>query len=164
MPRVQKIRAEPMTQESFQPFGEIMDAKAQPTDSRQFFQVGFEADGRTKVSVIWDPFQGLKFTELERHFNVTQGFVPLAGSPAVVAVAPPTATSDREAVPAPEQVRAFLIDGTKGFAFKKGIWHSRGRFILFPPGASFVELNVDPNPTQIVDYKETFGVTFEVVL
>ena len=59
-------------------------------------------------------------------------------------------------------MRAFLIDPGKGYAYKIGTWHSLDRYLLRPPGASFVILNVDPNPSQFVDYAERFGVEFEV--
>jgi ureidoglycolate lyase len=98
---------------------------------------------------------------MERHFNVTQAFIPMDGSVSVVAVAPPT---DPKAVPRPEQVRAFLIDGTIGFRYKVGTWHSLERFVLHPPGATFVIINVEPNPTQVVDFDRDFGLAFKVVL
>ena len=50
------------------------------------------------------------FSEVERHFGVTQGFVQLSGGASVVCVAPPSATDDPADVPAPESVRAFLIN------------------------------------------------------
>ncbi len=161
-PRVHKLKIELMTAESFRPFGEVWEARTRPADRREFFPMNFEIDGKTTVNVIWQPHQGLTFTQLERHFNVTQSFVPLEGSLSVVAVAAPTDPKDPEAIPRPEDVRAFLIDGTKGFGYKTGTWHSLNRYILHPPGASFIILNVDPNPTQTVDYQERFGLTFEV--
>lgn len=159
MSKIHKLTVEPMTAESFRPFGEVMEAKAKPAETRQFFPVAFDIEGRTTVDVIWQPFAGRKFTELERHFNVTQAFIPLDGPPSVVAVAAPTGPDE---IPAPEDVRAFLIDPAKGYAYKTGTWHSLDRYILSPPGASFVILNVDPNPTEVVDYEKRFGITFEV--
>lgn len=157
--RIRRLTPEPMTAESFAPFGEVMEARARPADHREFFPVACDIDGRPTLDVIWQPYAGRRFVELERHFNVTQTFVPLEGSPAVVAVAAPTGPDD---VPRPEDVRAFLIDPAKGYAYKTGTWHSLDRYLLEPPGASFVILNVDPNPTEVVDYEERFGVTFEI--
>ena len=31
-------------------------------------------------------------------------------------------------IPDPRDVLAFLIDGSKGFAYKKGTWHSLDRY------------------------------------
>jgi ureidoglycolate hydrolase len=163
--KVEELRIEPLTAEAFRPFGTLFDAKRRPPERRTLiYDEGFEVDGRTLVGVIWQPAAGLTFTELERHFNITQAFIPMSGSPAVVAVAAPTDPSDPEDIPAPHRVRAFLIDGTVGFRYKVGTWHSLNRYILHPPGATFVIINVEPNPTQVVDYAKKFGVTFKVVL
>ncbi len=164
MTRTHKLKVEVMTAESFRPFGEVMEAKSMPAEQREFFPAPFAIDGRPTLDVIWQPYQGRTFTELERHFNVTQAFFPLSGSLAVVAVAAPTDRNDPKAIPEPEDVHAFLIDGTQGFVYKTGTWHSLDRYILSPPGASFVILNVDPNPTQVVDYATERGITFEVDL
>ena len=160
MARVYEIMIEPMTEESFRPFGELMAATEWPKDHRQFFRVDFQADGEATVSALWQPYETLTFTELERHFAVTQSFVQLSGSPAVVCAAAPTDRDDPESVPNPEDVHAFLIDPTKGFAFKNGTWHSLNRYILAPPGATFLIINSNPNPTQMVDYEKSVGLTY----
>jgi ureidoglycolate lyase len=159
---VHRLKVELMTAESFRPFGEVWEPGARPSDRPEFFSMSFEIDGKTTVSVIWQPYQGKTFTELERHFKVTQSFVPLEGSPSVVAVAAPTDPDDPNDVPKPEDVHAFLIDGTRGYGYKTGTWHSLNRYVLHPPGASFIILNVEPNPTQVVDYEERFGVSFAI--
>jgi ureidoglycolate hydrolase len=159
---VHKLKVELMTAESFSLYGEVMEAKERPSAERRFFPITFDIDGRTTVDVIWQPFAERTFSTLERHFNVTQSFIPLEGSLAVVAVAPATDLDNWDAIPKPDDVRAFLIDPAKGFAYKTGTWHSLNRYILTPPGASFIILNVDPNPSQVVDYQKEFGVTFEV--
>ncbi len=136
-PRIQPVRIEPLTDEAFRPFGQVLGAGERAPDYRggggsYGWRVDFQADGRPRVSVSVAPFQGRRFTRLERHFHVTQTFVPLDGARAVVAVAPPTDPADREAIPAPETVRAFLIDGTRGYLLWKGTWHSIDRFPLDP--------------------------------
>ena len=160
--KIHRLQIEPMTAESFAPYGEVLEPKERPATGRRFFPLDFRIRGRARVDVIWQPFEGRRFRLLERHFAVTQAFVPLEGSPAVVAVAPPTDPEDRDAIPKPEEVRAFLIDPGKGYMYRTGTWHSLDRYLLAPPGASFVILNVDPNPTQVVDYGEFFGVEFEI--
>ncbi len=159
--RVRRLPVQPMTSAAFAPYGELLEPRERPADGRRFFPADFLCEGRPTVDVIWQPAEGRRFRLLERHFAVTQTFVPLGGAPSVVAVAPPTGP---EAVPRPEDVRAFLIDPAVGYAYRVGTWHSLDRFPLEPPGASFVILNVDPNPTQVVDYGERFGVEFEVSL
>lgn len=163
--KVQELKVESLTPEAFKPFGKLFDAKERSADRRTLvYDKGFEVVGKTVVGVIWQPFAGLRFTQLERHFNVTQAFIPMSGSLSVVAVAAPTDPKNPEDVPRPDQLRAFLIDGTVGFRYKVGTWHSLNRYILHPPGATFVIINVEPNPSEVVDYGKKFGVIFKVVL
>ena len=161
MPRIHKLVIEPMTEESFKPFGDLLDPTERPSDHRIISSVPFEADGRGTLGVIWQPYEGLTFDQLERHFTVTQTFIQLSGAPAVVAVSQSTDLDDPEAAPDPQDVRAFLIDPTKGYALKRGTWHSLNRHILAPPGATFVTMNSSPNHTQIVDYKNGQSLTYK---
>tara|TARA_Y100000590_G_scaffold93809_1_gene106366 strand:- start:696 stop:1259 length:564 start_codon:yes stop_codon:yes gene_type:complete len=161
MARIVKIKVEPMTEETFAPFGEMMEAKDKPSEERKFFPVNFEADVSTTVNVIWQPYEGLSFSQMERHFGVTQAFVQLEGSPAVVCAAKPTDFDDPYAIPKPEDIHAFLIDPAKGFSFGRGTWHSLNRFILSPPGSTFLILNSNPNPSQIVEYDEGYGLVYK---
>ena len=116
---------------------------------------------------------------MERHFQVTQAFIPLRGSPSVVALAPPTDPHDRQSIPQPEAVRAFLLDGSKGYVLSKGTWHSLDRFPLYPPESVFVMLSDEETATDLaraytgqgggqltqeVDFQARFGVTFTLVL
>jgi ureidoglycolate hydrolase len=154
------LAIEPMTPESFAPFGRMVESSGMPDDRRVMTPAEFECDGRITIHTIWQPCARRSFSRLERHFGVTQTFFQLSGSPAVVCAAPPTDLDDPDAVPRPEDVRAFLIDPGKGFSFARGTWHSLDRYVLAPPGATFVILNSDPNPTQIVDYADGTSVRF----
>ena len=149
---VHRLRIEPMTAESFSPFGHLVEPRETPGDRRVMTPSPFTCHGQTTIDTIWQPHAGRSFFRLDRHFNVTQTFFQLSGSPSVVCVAPPTDLGDRRAVAHPATVRAFLIDPGTGFSFARGTWHSLDRFVLEPPGATFVILNVKPNPTQTVDY------------
>ena len=142
-----RLTIEAMTPESFAPFGHLLEPSETPGDRRVMTPSGFECDGRLTVHTIWQPCTGRTFSRIECHFAVTQTFVQVSGSPSVVCVAPPTDLGDPDAVPRPDDVRAFLIDPGRGFSFARGTWHSLDRFVLTPPGATFVILNVDPNPT-----------------
>ena len=157
---IHKLKVEPMTEDSFEPYGFILDAKDHPVDHRILATSDYEADGKTIVGVIWQPFQGQIFSQLERHFGVTQSFIQMSGSPAVVAVAVPTNLDDPMAIPSPEDVKAFLINPSKGFSFKVGTWHSLNRYVLSPPGATFAIINSVPNPTQLVDLEKNYSLTY----
>jgi len=41
-----------------------------------------------------------------------------------------------------------------------GTWHSLKRFVLAPPGATLAVINSDPNPSQIVNYRDKFTLTY----
>ena len=146
------LSVEAMTPASFAPYGVVLAPTEQPADRRVMADSPFTCDGRTTLSTIWQPSGARSFTRLERHFGVTQAFFQLSGAPSVVCVAAPTAMDDVHAVPDPQSVRAFLIDPTQGFSYHIGTWHSLDRFVIGAPGATFIILNVAPNPTQIVDY------------
>jgi len=182
MTSVHTIRVEPLTEDSFAPFGQVIEAKNREADfrgggvSRGWF-VDFQADGTTSVGVSRVICQALSFKRMERHFAVTQSFIPLYGMPAVVAVAALTDPNDPASVPKPEDVHAFLIDGTKGYMLYKGTWHSLDRFPLKPPSAAFVIVSTHETTadlklayegkggfklTQDVDFEKKFGITFEM--
>ncbi len=183
MARVHELKIEALTEEAFAPFGEIIAAKDRSPDFRGpggtfGWAVDFQS-GTPLVMLLRTPYRGLTFKTMERHFNLTQAFIPNGGSPAVVAVAPPTDPDDRAAIPRPAAVRAFLLDGTKGYALARGTWHSLDRFPLYPPQADFViitdrETQGDLEQaysgaggwklTQEVDFETALGVTFRFVL
>ena len=160
MGRVYTLPLELMTAEAFAPFGEVLEARERPADRRLMFPADLRVDGAPTLNIIWQPTAGLRFTKLERHFGVTQTFFQLEGPPAVVAAAPPTDLDDPSALPDPGAVRGFIIDPAKGFAFKRGTWHSLDRYLARPPGGVFAIINVSPNPTQIVDYADGLSVTY----
>ncbi len=159
MTRTVRLKVEPMTPESFSPYGEVWDAREHPADHRQSFPVAYDPEGKPTGSVMWQPYQTRTFTKLERHFHATHVFIPLSGSLAAVAVALGTDENDPNSIPDPDDVRAFLIDGTKGFCYKRATWHSLDRYILNPPGTTFITFNNSPNPTQTVDYMEGYSLT-----
>ena len=180
MDRVVKVKVELLTEEAFRPFGEVLGPRARPADFQGLnsvgWKTGFDSSGPPVIMVLSSRYAGLRFSKLERHLNVTQTFIPLGRVPAVVAVAPP-GDGDPAAIPAPEAVRAFLIDGSAGYVLKKGTWHSLDRYPLYPPSAEIVivtsrdtqdELETVEREqrrlTQEIDYAAQFGVIFELEL
>lgn len=145
------VPVEPMTPESFAPYGTVFGTR-RATSGRSEADTGFWHRGQATLGTIWNPPGGHVFSQLERHFGVTQAFVQLAGAAAVVCVAPATDPDDREALPAPESVRGFLIDPGHGYQFHRGTWHALDRCVLAAPGAMFLIVNSSPNPTQIADF------------
>ena len=75
MSTIYTLTIEPMTKESFAPFGELWNPDERPSERRIISRTDYEHDGQTTVGVIWQPYETLSFNELERHFGVSQSFV-----------------------------------------------------------------------------------------
>jgi ureidoglycolate hydrolase len=181
MQALREVRIEPLTDDAFAPFGQVIAVGERAPDFKtesgtEGWAIDFQA-GRPLVMVLRTLYQGLRFSKLERHFGLTQTFLPLGGSPAVVAVAPPSV--DGAAVPDPAAVRAFLLDGTKGYALAAGTWHSLDRFPLYPPDTRWVIITDHETQNDLVsayggrggwelsqetDYRVGAGLTFVLSL
>lgn len=178
MARVHKVQIEPLTADAFAPFGRVIDVGTRAPDyvgasGTEGWHVDFES-GRPLVSLLRTPFLGLRFRTMERHFHVSQAFIPLGGEHAAVAVAPPSG----DGVPQLDAIRAFLLDGAKGYVLHRGTWHSLDRFPLRPPDTRFVmitdhETQADLTAgyaagkpavlTQEVDLERIYGIAVELV-
>jgi len=141
----------PMTAASFAPCGEVFGAGYDGAQ-RVIAGTGFTHDGQVSVGTIWNPHGESTFSKLERHYAIAQGFVQLSGAPSVVCAAPPTNIDDPGALPRVQDVVGYLIDPGQGWLFHIGTWHALDRCVLAPPGATFMIINVMPNPTQVVDF------------
>src|SRR5207249_10305351 len=87
MPSVHEVKIALLTDEAFAPFGQIISARDRAPDFQtasgtRGWAVDFAA-GRPLLMLLHTPYQGLSFAKLERHFNLTQTFLPMGGSPAV---------------------------------------------------------------------------------
>ena len=183
METIHYIQAEPLTRHAFRPFGVLLDAEEMPEGQATSSPIGF-LGGRVRIGTAFLPYKGLRLTGMEQHFHVTQAFIPITGSPAVVAVAAPTPQDDPNNVPKPEEIHAFLIDGTVGYMLNKGVWHS-DRLPLYKPGSKMVIITDEETSqdlrkhgsmsdpigqrggwklNRIVDFRQRLGVTFEIRL
>lgn len=182
MPKVIPIAVEPASHEAFAPFGQLISeqdtAPVFHGDGLRSWRLAYDIDGATELMFIRYEYRPMTFSAIERHFNVTQCFIPLEGASVVMVVAPRTDEADRSVLPAPESLRAFLVEGSSGVLLWKGVWHALNRFPVRPPGAGFALLTgaetqselerqlregLAPQLTQAVDYEGRFGVRFEVV-
>jgi ureidoglycolate lyase len=118
------LTVEPLTRESFAPFGEVIAADAARTTyainagtSQRFHALGHvDSDGgATVLSIFRAQPRALPFEVrmLERHPRGSQAFVPLSGAPYLVVVATDPARPPR----------AFLARGDQGVNLRKGTWH-----------------------------------------
>ncbi|MCE2404253.1 MAG: ureidoglycolate lyase [Dehalococcoidia bacterium] len=184
MPASHRIKIQPLTDEAFRPFGEVLSRKEsepffQMTDGRvQGWKADFSCEGPTEVAYMKVDFQSWVVEDMERHFQVTQTFIPLKGKPMIMVVARATDPDDRDAVPPPQEYSAFYMDGAQGVMLGVGTWHASARLALYPPDCEFVYLSSsnttqdlkrvaaeggEPRLSQVVNYRERFGQAVEPV-
>ena len=107
-----RIKVQPMTRESFAPFGVLIDSRGSVE-----IDLGQGVPSMTGATAERRP---LRFDFMARHRRTMQVFSPLASSQSVIAVAPPTSGH----APDVEKVVAFLVDGRLPYAYHKGTWHT----------------------------------------
>jgi ureidoglycolate lyase len=145
------IKVQPMTRESFAPFGVLIDSRGSVE-----IDLGAGVPSLTGATAEWRPF---RFDFMARHRKTMQVFSPLVSSRFVIAVAPPNEGS----APDVESVVAFLVDGRLPYAYHKGTWHTPP----FPVNEWASYLVVDRAGTldddwELVDLKVTHQVIFEI--
>jgi ureidoglycolate lyase len=88
---------------------------------------GFQPGAGGTTELLWVQFRTRAFSiqRLESHRLTEQAIVPVTGDAMIHVVCPPP--SDPEApdiIPDLDQVKAFLLDGSKGVCMKRGCWHA----------------------------------------
>ena len=177
-----EIKLEPVSAEIFAPFGEIIEGKhSEPVftgKNMESWQMRFSVDGATELMINRFHYQPLEFSMMERHYHVTQSFLPFGKIPMAMVVSEPTDFDDPSSIPKPKDIRAFYLDGTQGIMLWKGTWHALHRFPLHPP---YVDLGLitemetqhelqtalakgtKTKRTQAIDYKQLLNLIFKVV-
>jgi ureidoglycolate lyase len=149
---VVRLKAQPMTRESFAPFGVLIDSRGSVE-----IDLGQGAPSMTGTTAERREF---RFDFMARHRRTMQVFSPLVSSQYVIAVAPP---DDVGAAPGVEGVVAFFVDGRLPYAYHKGTWHTPP----FPVGEWASYLVVDRSGTldddyELVDLRATRDTSFEI--
>jgi ureidoglycolate lyase len=141
------IHAEEATPAALEGYGDILGRTDVPVVISEFMTavelrkpVRFSSDDKTILSLATVHRRPLEVRWLERHYKHTQTFIPLGGKPFVIALAKPTATE----FPDPEDVRAFLFDGSCGITMHIGTWHEFP-FALVDPTDMVVILRSETN-------------------
>ena len=86
-----------------------------------------------------------------------------------------TPLDDLETAPEPKEIRAFLLDGSKGIAFHRGVWHRHvyplGDFTdliaILPDGRGHARPSAVPARvpvTRPVDYLQAHGIMMNLVI
>ena len=125
-----KLSVAPLTPDAFAPFGEVISI-ATARDSypinlgttmrfHDISRVDVADEGGAPIISIFrgTPRQKpIEIKMMERHPLGSQAFMPLSGQKFLIVVA--SGTDD----PDPENLRAFLSDGTQGVTYAKNVWH-----------------------------------------
>lgn len=172
-----KLRPQPMSAEAFAPYGTLLDGGGQgaPHYGSDIGTSAWRVDldvAKPLFLMLRTPPTTLGVTQLERHFNVQQTFLPLGGSAAALVVARPTRG---DALPRPEDVTAFLLDGTFGYALHVGTWHSLDRLPVTKADTNwFMITHADTQAdlanlktqtavhTQVIDLPKVWGTAIEI--
>ena len=122
-----EVRAQPLTAERFERFGEVIAALPERRFSmndarfeRYCNLAHVDVDGTGLISIARArsattlPY---RFRMLERHPLGSQAFIPLGEFRFVVAVAPAGDGPD------PQAIEAFVTDGRQGVNYHRGVWH-----------------------------------------
>lgn len=148
------LTVQPMTPESFAPYGEIISERGE-------IRLDFDG-GQANVAAQTVEARPMTFDFLGRHLRSEQFFAPLGSNQAVIAVAPPS--ENGAAVPDINKMAAFLVDGTSAFKLHRGTWHASA----FPLAENATFLVLDRENTLEEDYdlrdlKTALGVVVEIV-
>ncbi|MEQ8391779.1 MAG: ureidoglycolate lyase [Thalassospira sp.] len=125
-----KLSVEHLTPDAFAPFGEVISIatardnyKINLGTTTRFHDISrvdvADGDGAPIISI----FRGtprpkpIEIKMMERHPLGSQAFMPLSAQRFLIVVAAGTDT------PKPEDLRAFLSDGTQGVTYAKNVWH-----------------------------------------
>ena len=146
-----RLPVQQMTRESFAPYGVLID-------SRGSVEVDFGLGVPCLTGATSEP-RPFSFEFMARHKHTMQVFSPLAGSQAVICVAPPNGLD----APDIDKVTAFLVEGRLPYAYFRGTWHTPP----FAVGEWYSYLVVDRKGTldedlELVDMRVTRGCTFEI--
>ena len=149
--RVVRLPVQEMTRERFAPYGVLLD-------SRGTVELDL-GGGRPAMTGTTSERRPFRFEFMARHRHTMQVFSPLAGSQAVICVAPPNGLD----APDVDKVVAFRVEGRLPYAYFRGTWHTPP----FALGEWYSYLVVDRKGTleddwELVDLKTTRGCTFEI--
>ncbi|MDH3967321.1 MAG: ureidoglycolate lyase [Rhodospirillales bacterium] len=132
------VKAKPLTAEAFMPYGQVLMAKGDGPQRREFAaeMQNLRPDAKPNLTFMRVPVAQppLLITALERHRFSNQAFVPLCGTRHLIAVCP--SASDGE--PELADLRAFVADGSQAVNYNADVWHAPraalgapGQFVMF---------------------------------
>ena len=145
------LEPQPMTRESFAPYGEMISERG---------PIEMDIDGGCPTVLVQTvEHHTMTFDFLGRHLRTEQVFSPLGSAHAVIAVAPP----NRDGKIDLKRLMAFTVDGSAAYKLHKGTWHTSA----FPIDERATFLVVEREGTLEQDYelrdlKTVHGVVVEI--
>jgi ureidoglycolate lyase len=117
------LRIEPITGESFAPFGQLLPPRSVDDGQLDLIQElqNDRATALPRLRLLTLEAKALPVTivELERHVHSSQAFVPLDCASYLVVVAPRSV----DELPDTGRLRAFRVPGDTGINYKANTWH-----------------------------------------
>ncbi len=153
------LRPEPLSAESFAPFGEAIYESAGSAATleindgfvtRHHALAAVDCDGPAVVSIFAARRRPLSVNMLERHPYGSQAFVPLGGGEWLVVVAPE---------PVPEACRAFRCGSGQGVSYRRGVWHHP--LLILDARQSFLVVDREDTATNLEE--ESFGRAIAII-
>ena len=160
-PAVQSLRAQPLSQAAFAPFGQVIfpgpdDIPFGPKDAQ------LELDqGIPRLYLMTLPHRGSRFEQITRHQRCTQCLGSLEGKGWGLAVAPPGPHHQ----PDPATIQGFYVPGNCFIKLARGTWHA-GPYFRHPQVHFY---NLELSDTNLTDHQtcnllQSFGLAFELEL
>ncbi len=156
----QRIQAQPLTKEAFQPFGQVIFAQPDGVHYNCNDAQLQLHNGTPRFYILRLQGRGRKFHHITRHLQCTQCLGALEGKNWLMAVAPPSATKQ----PLPEDIKAFQIPGNCFIKLDVGTWHAGPYF----DDTTIDFYNLELSDTNVVDHDTcdllaTYNIEFEIV-
>jgi ureidoglycolate lyase len=178
MPRVIDLPLALCTPESFAPFGQVLQLPGGESQHKwsttKTWSADFAIDGKMELMFARVSPAPMNFNKMERHFSVTQTFIPLGDTPAITIFAAPTGDAN-DVPPDPARLRALLVPGNMAIMMYRGVWHS-GRYLVKQEPGEFVILTDEHTTaelqaadlkgrgrlTHIVEYDKSQDISFRL--
>lgn len=143
------ITAQPLTNDAFAPFGQLLQGSGAPTERRGFAALieNLRPDAMPNMTYmkLLPERTPIRVEALERHCFSNQTFIPLNGTRHLVAVCPSTP----DGAPVISALQIFIAGGSQAVNYNKGVWHAP-RMALSAPG-EFVMFRFDNGGTRDTD-------------
>ncbi|EFJ26116.1 hypothetical protein SELMODRAFT_413209 [Selaginella moellendorffii] len=159
-----KLRAVPVTEENFRPFGQLLGKIGDGCEYGSGEAQLNLANGIPRLYLMELKKTGLRFKRITHHARVTQCLGSVGAHPWYMAVSPPSIvdpSSQHEGAvrsnagghyylpPSHASVQVFKIDGPRFIKLNEGTWHAGP---LFGDRDSMVFYNLELSDTNVVDH------------